>query len=128
MQEEKREQVKWYVRDFRASTMRRLGWVGPSIDRILITNQTGPEMEASSGENCVVARIQFDNRPEELTESNFEDALLMAAAPALLQALRDIVDFCDDPDGSENGERLAMGMGRLLPAARIAIASTANPD
>ena len=70
----------WYVRDFRASEMRRLGWKGPSIDRILITNKTGAEILESAGENCVIARIQFDNRPDELTEGNFADASLIVRA------------------------------------------------
>jgi|CXWL01.1.fsa_nt_gi hypothetical protein len=39
----------------------------------------------------------------------------------LLEALRDIVEFCDDPDGSEKGESLACGLARLLPAARAVI-------
>lgn len=30
--------TRWFVRDFRATTMRGLGWTGPSLDRILITN------------------------------------------------------------------------------------------
>ena len=70
----------WYVRDFRASEMRRLGWKGPSIDRILITNKTGAEILESAGEDCVIARIQFDNRPDELTEGNFADASLIVRA------------------------------------------------
>jgi len=40
----------------------------------------------------------------------------------MLAALRAIVEFCDDPDGSEKGESLALGLCRLLPAARAAIA------
>lgn len=36
-------------------------------------------------------------------------------------ALQEIVDFCDDPNGSENPESLAMGLARLLPAARAAL-------
>lgn len=57
------------------------------------------------------------------------NARLIAAAPEtkeqrdeLLAALRDIQEFCDDPDGSEKSESLAMGLSRLLPAARAAIA------
>lgn len=77
----------WYVRDFRAREMARLGWKGPSIDRILIVDKTGPEIIESSGENCVVARIQFDNRTEPLGDGNLADARLIAAAPAMLDAL-----------------------------------------
>lgn len=82
----------WYVRDFRASEMRRLGWVGPSIDRILITNKTGTELIESGGENAVIARIQFDNRPEELGEGSIADARLIAAAPDLLAACQGMID------------------------------------
>ena len=39
----------------------------------------------------------------------------------LLASLADIVEFCDDPDGSEKGESLACGLVRLLPAARVAV-------
>ncbi|MFZ2252660.1 MAG: hypothetical protein WAW13_00630 [Minisyncoccia bacterium] len=67
--------------------MKRLGWVGPSVDRILIVNKTGSEIVESGGENCVVARIQFDNRAEPLGESNLADAWLMAAAPEMADTL-----------------------------------------
>jgi hypothetical protein len=46
----------WYVRDLSAATMRKLGWTGPSIDRILITNKTGAEIIRDEGEDCVIAR------------------------------------------------------------------------
>lgn len=46
---------------------------------------------------------------------------LFAAAPDLLAALKDIVAFCDDPEGSSKPESLAMGLSRLLPAAREAV-------
>lgn len=83
---------RWYVHDYRASTMRKLGWVGPSIDRIVIATGNASDIEACSGANSVVARIQFDNRHEELTDSNMADALLIAAAPELYDALARIVD------------------------------------
>lgn len=41
----------------------------------------------------------------------------------VVKALRDIVDFCDDPNGSEGRESLALGLARLLPAGRQALAS-----
>lgn len=47
---------------------------------------------------------------------------LIAAAPDLFKALEAIQQFCDDPDGSEKPESLAMGLARLLPAARAALA------
>lgn len=77
----------WYVRDLTALTMQRLGWTGPSIDSILITDKTGPEIIRDEGDNCVVARIQFEHRPEQLGESNLADAHLLAAAPELYLAL-----------------------------------------
>jgi hypothetical protein len=45
-------------------------------------------------------------------------------ASNLLEALKSIVEFCDDPAWSERQfrESLAMGLARLLPAARKAIA------
>lgn len=49
----------WHVIDLRESKMREMGWKGPSIDRILITNATGAKaMESESG--SVIARIQFE--------------------------------------------------------------------
>jgi hypothetical protein len=89
---EKAHDGPWYVRDFRAAEMRRLGWTGPAIDRILITNKTGAEIEASSGADSVIARIQFDNRPDELGDINIADAELIAAAKNHLPALLDALD------------------------------------
>lgn len=43
----------------------------------------------------------------------------------LFEALSDIVRFCDDPRGSEQQESLALGLARLLPAARVALAALA---
>ena len=43
------------------------------------------------------------------------------AHDALLKALREVIEFCDDPNGSEKNESLAAGMSRLLPAARAAV-------
>jgi hypothetical protein len=92
----------WYIRDFRASEMQKLGWNGPSIDSILITNKTGPEIEASSGADCVIARIQFDNRTEQLTEGNFADARLIAAAPDLYLWLEDALGFIEHLVGDQS--------------------------
>lgn len=72
--------------------MRRLGWTGPSVDRILITSEDGQGIIDCEGQNCVVARIQFDNRTEELTDGNMADATLMAAAPDLYAALHAIME------------------------------------
>lgn len=87
----------WYVLDFRASEMKNLGWTGPTIDRILITNKNIKECEASSGHNCVIARIQMDNRPDFLGEKDIMNAKLIAASPAMFEVLRKtiihIMDF-----------------------------------
>jgi hypothetical protein len=58
-------------------------------------------------------------RTGEETEANLN---LIAAAPELFAALNDLVWLCDDPNGSERDESLTMGLVRLLPAARAAIA------
>lgn len=50
------------------------------------------------------------------------NAKLIAAAPELLAALTAIRWFCDNPNGSDGTDTLAMGLARLLPAARAAIA------
>lgn len=47
---------------------------------------------------------------------------------ALLAALTAIVEFCDDPDGSDKGPSLALGLCGLLPAARAAIAKASSGD
>jgi hypothetical protein len=91
--------------------MKRLGWSGPSIDRILITNKTGPEIEACSGADSVIARIQFDNRPGSLTDGNFADAKLIAAAPDLLRVAELVVSWLDEEEGAH----------KLCDAARAAI-------
>jgi hypothetical protein len=62
-----------------------------------------------------------EKRYEEEVEERNRYANVLAAAPDMLEALKAIVDFCDDPNGSEKGESLALGMSRLLPAARAAI-------
>lgn len=46
----------------------------------------------------------------------------MTTEQQLREALTAIVEFCDDPHGSEKPESLASGMARLLVPARIAVA------
>ncbi len=41
------------------------------------------------------------------------------------EALRDIVEFCNDPEGSDKPETLAEGLARMLPRASAALARTA---
>ncbi len=43
---------------------------------------------------------------------------------ALAKALEAIVAFCDDPNGSEQPESLALGLARLLPDARRVLSQT----
>lgn len=90
---------RWYVCDLRASEMRRLGWAGPYIDKILITNKEGREIHKGDGRDCIVARIEFDNRPEELGNGNLSDARLIASAPDLLEAVRCILGIDNPPVG-----------------------------
>jgi hypothetical protein len=115
----------WFVRDFRESYMRELGWTGPSIDRILITNKTGSEIVESAGENCVVARIQFDNRTEPLGESNLADACLIAAAPELLdgcKALLGLLELIGGRDDVSTELRDVLATNHRVAEARAAIA------
>jgi hypothetical protein len=118
----------WYVRDLRAAEMRRLGWTGPSIDRILITNKTGADIIRDEGDNCVVARIQFDNRTEELRDGNLADAHMIAAAPelygALLEAkgLADMAVMADDEDGSPSEDQAILVKLRSRIDAALATA------
>jgi hypothetical protein len=62
----------------------------------------------------------------------YEAGLAAAALPQDEReaALKAIVEFCDDPHGSDKGESLAVGLARLLPAARAAlsVASPAAPE
>lgn len=90
----------WYVLDFRATRMRELGWVGPAVDRILITNKPGAELAACEGVNSVIARIQFDNCSGELGEVSIADAHLIAAAPDLFAAADAAFDFLGGVNGA----------------------------
>lgn len=111
----------WFVRDFRATTMKALGWDGEFVDRILITDRDGQGIIDCEGENCIIARISFENRPDDelLTDGNLADARLMAAAPDLLVALK---WFLDDIDGSHtvmlefdaNVDRARAAVGKAL--------------
>lgn len=112
---------RWFVRDFRAVEMARLGWRGPCIDRILIVDRTGPEIIESGDENCVVARIQFDNRTELLGENNLADAYMLAAAPALYEALKAALG-CLGTGGCTERARLA-----TRKQIRAALKSAATP-
>lgn len=51
-----------------------------------------------------------------------------AEVKRLREALEAIVSFCDDPNGSDQGESLAFGLSRLLPAARAALEQTTSTN
>lgn len=51
----------------------------------------------------------------------------LASIGPILAALKAIVDFCDDPEGSEKGPSLAVGLSGLLPEARAAISTALSP-
>jgi hypothetical protein len=61
----------------------------------------------------------FPNEAEAIaawnTRHNFE-------APAMEVAIKELVEFCDDPNGSENWETLALGLARMLPNMRAILA------
>ena len=76
----------WFVLDQRASTQRSQGFVIPGHDVILISSYAPSEINREHCD-CIIARIDFSNRPEELGESNFADAKLIAAAPELYEQL-----------------------------------------
>jgi hypothetical protein len=76
---------------------------------------------------------RYDRKPDETDYVWMAHALFAAALhsqpqepDALRGALRDIVEFCDDPHGSEHHETLAVGLSRMLPAARAALSSHAT--
>jgi hypothetical protein len=50
-----------------------------------------PDGDHPLRDNCVVARIQFEHRPEQLGASNLADAHLIAASPELYAALEAVV-------------------------------------
>lgn len=80
----------WFVFDQRESYMRSIGWPGPFNDAILISSLSPKDAVEAQGDNCIVARISFNNRAEKLGENNLADAHLIAAAPDLLEALQAI--------------------------------------
>ena len=105
----------WFVKDFRAVEMKRLGWTGPSIDRILITNDRDPRDE----DGCIVARIQFDNRTEQLDDGNLADARLIAAAPDLLAACQEFVRKveCGEAKSTRSYEQMKAAISRATGEA-----------
>jgi hypothetical protein len=73
-----------------------------------------------AGKNVVcwlAASFGFESR-----DALKRDARLIAAAPELYESLQAIQAFCDDPDGSDKPEPLAVGLCRLLQPARAALA------
>jgi len=83
----------WFVFDQRESYMRSIGWPGPFNDAILISSLSPKDAVEAQGDNCIVARISFNNRAEKLGENNLADAHLIAAAPDLLEALQLALEY-----------------------------------
>lgn len=80
----------WYVLDQRATTLRAQGWPGEIHDAILISSYAPAEIRPDHCD-CIVARITFSNRTEELGDSNMADARLIASSPTLYAALTDLI-------------------------------------
>lgn len=123
----------WFVRDFRASEMKRLGWEGEFVDRILITNKDGAGISDCVGKDCVIARITLDNRPfhELLGEGNLADARLMAAAPDLLDAVNSLLGLLQLVSGRPDipsEVRDALRSGHRIDEARAAIAKASGEE
>lgn len=122
----------WHLLDQRASTLESLGWSGPEQDAIIISRKAPRDILASAGDNCVVCRIEFRNRAEMLGEGNMSDARLIAAAPDLLEALREILgplNVCSDNRHVRDDQCLPIDItvGELRKA-RAAIAKAEGID
>ena len=61
----------WFVRDMRAVELRRLGWTGPSIDQILITDQDGHGIIESQGQNASLHALSSRTAPTSLTTATW---------------------------------------------------------
>ncbi len=82
----------------------------------LVASNEALEAEISALQSKINGQAAFSkNALERRAEAEDERDELQAA-------LKAIVDFCDDPNGSEKPETLASGLARLLPKARAAIA------
>jgi hypothetical protein len=97
----------WYVLDQRASTQRSQGFVIPGHDAILISSYAPNEIRRGHCD-CIIARIDFSNRPEELGESNFATARLIAAAPSLFNAATLALDYILNRVGNDAAETVAV--------------------
>jgi len=67
-------------------------------------------------------RRAYPNLWDTVERGEAEITRLKSINTDLLEAISAIVEFCDDPNGSDKPESLAMGLARLLPAARTSIA------
>ena len=69
---------------------------------------------------CELWSGEHDNAANAAYIASLSPERILALCDAA-DALRDIVQFCDDPNGSQRGETLAAGMARLLPRARAIV-------
>jgi uncharacterized small protein (DUF1192 family) len=78
------------------------------------------EIERLNAENAELEFLLHEGGTweQQLSASESRVAELTAEVERLKGALSEIVEFCDNPHGSEKPESLAMGLARLLPAAR----------
>lgn len=77
-----------------------------------------------------IARITrvCDERVDHLREAVEDNTRLVAKLDQLAEAARALVEFCDDPDGAEKPDSLALGLARLLPDLRAALSSLSAPE
>lgn len=102
---------------------------GPIEDALHVSLQEldwRPHAWSVQCDKCTATMGYSDSEDEAITAWNARasDAhieRIEALNAEAVSALRSIVEFCDDPEGSSKSETLAFGLARLLPAARAAL-------